>query len=138
MSETAFRRGMKTRRKVLGDAYVDRAVKNTTPFNDDFQSLVTRYAWDEIWNRPHFDHRTRRLLTLAMTAAAGRWEEYRIHVDAGLGSGEIGADDLKELLLQAAIYCGIPVANHGFRVAKEPVEERAKKSKKKAKKEARR
>jgi 4-carboxymuconolactone decarboxylase len=130
MDEAALRRGMKTRRRVLGDAYVDRAIEGTTPFNEDFQLLVTRYAWDEIWNRPHFDHRTRRLLTLAMTAALGRWEEFRIHVDAGLASGEVSAGDLKELLLQAAIYCGIPVANHGFREARGPVAAQAKAARK--------
>ena len=134
MDKEAYDRGMKTRRKVLGDAWVDRAEKNKTAFNAEFQELITRYAWDEIWNRPHFDHRTRRLLTLAMTAAMGRWEEFRIHVDAGLASGEVTAKDLEELLLQAAIYCGIPVANHGFREVREPVAAQAKAAHKKRKK----
>lgn len=114
----ALKRGAKTRRKILGDEHVDRAERTRTPFNADFQQLITRYAWDEIWNRPHFDHRTRRLLVLAMTAAQARWEEFRMHVRAGLESGDLDADDIKEILLQAGIYCGIPIANHGFREAK--------------------
>ena len=118
MSKEALKRGTKTRRKVLGDEHVDRALRTETPFNAEFQRLITRYAWDEIWNRPHFPRKTRRLLTLAMTAAQARWEEFRIHVRSGLASGDLEADDIKEVLLQSAIYCGIPVANHGFREAR--------------------
>jgi 4-carboxymuconolactone decarboxylase len=134
MSDKALQRGMKTRRKVLGDEHVDRAVRTQTPFNADFQRLITRYAWDEIWNRPHFDHRTRRLLVLSMTAAQARWEEFRLHVRAGLESGDLEQDDIKEVLLQAAIYCGIPVANHAFREAKAEIDALAGKPKGKRRK----
>lgn len=136
MSKTAYERGMKTRRKVLGDAWVDQAERGKTAFNADFQRLITTYVWDEIWNRPHFPHKTRRLLVLAMTAAQGRWEEFRLHVRAALESGDLEADDVKELLLQAAVYCGVPTANAAFREAKGEVERIAAKRGKKAKSRA--
>ena len=118
MSRDAHERGMKTRRKVLGDEWVDRAERTKTAFNVEFQDLITRYAWDEIWNRPGLDHKTRRMLVLAMTVALGRWEEYALHVRAALHSGDLSQDDLKEVLLQAAIYCGIPAANTAFKEAR--------------------
>ncbi len=121
-SRKAFERGMKTRRKVLGDEWVDRAVRNTTPFNADFQDLITRYAWDGIWNRKGLDPKVRRLLVMAMTVAQGRWEEYALHVRAGLASGALAPDDIKEVLLQAAIYCGVPAANTAFREAQAVME----------------
>lgn len=124
MSKThkeAYERGLKTRRKVLGDEWVDRALKSRTPFNEDFQALITRYAWDEIWNRPGLDHRTRRMLVIAMCVAMGRWEEFRLHVQAALASGDLSANDLKEVLLQATIYCGVPAANHAFKEARDLV-----------------
>lgn len=126
MGKDAYRRGEKTRRKVLGDAHVDAAERSKTAFNADFQRLITVYAWDEIWNRPHFTHKTRRLLTLAMTAALGRWEEFRLHVRAGLASKDLVEDDIKELLLQSAIYCGVPTANHGIGEARAEIEALAK------------
>jgi 4-carboxymuconolactone decarboxylase len=109
---------MKTRRKVLGDEWVDRAERTKTAFNADFQDLITRYAWDEIWNREGLPHRTRRMLVIAMMVALGRWEEFALHVRAALQSGELSQDDLKEILLQAAIYCGVPAANHAFKEAR--------------------
>ena len=118
MSRDAHERGMKTRRKVLGDEWVDRAERTKTAFNAEFQDLITRYAWDEIWNRPGLDHRTRRMLVLAMTVALGRWEEFALHVRAALASRDLSQDDLKEVLLQAAIYCGIPAANTAFKEAR--------------------
>lgn len=122
MSENAYRKGMKTRRKVLGDEWVDRAERTKTAFNDDFQRLITTYVWHDIWNRPHFAHKTRRLLVLAMTAALGRWEEFRLHVRSGVESGELEPDDVKELLLQCSAYCGVPTANTGFKEAREVIE----------------
>jgi len=119
MSQAAFRRGMKTRRRVLGDEWVDRAVKNTTAFNAEFQDLITRYVWDEIWNRKRLTHRERRMLVLAMTATQGRWEEFRLHLRAALASRDLAAEDVKEILLQAAVYCGVPTANTAFREARE-------------------
>ena len=122
-----YDKGMKTRRKVLGDEWVDRAERTKTPFNTEFQDLITRYAWDEIWNRPGLDHRTRRMLVLAMTVALGRWEEYALHVRAALQSGDLSQDDLKEVLLQAAIYCGIPSANTAFKEARTVIDSLGKK-----------
>jgi 4-carboxymuconolactone decarboxylase len=127
MSKEAYERGMKTRRKVLGDEWVDRAEKNKTAFTADFQELLTRFAWNEIWNRPGLDHPTRRMLVLAMTAAMGRWEEFRLHTRAALQSGDLSQEQLKEVLLQAAVYCGVPTANTAFKEAREVIAELAKK-----------
>ena len=127
MSRDAHERGMKTRRKVLGDEWVDRAERTKTAFNTEFQDLITRYAWDEIWNRPGLDHKTRRMLVIAMTAAIGRWEEFSLHVRAALASGDLSQDDLKEVLLQAAVYCGVPTANTAFREARAVIESLGKK-----------
>jgi 3-oxoadipate enol-lactonase/4-carboxymuconolactone decarboxylase len=113
-SDTLYAAGLATRRKVLGDAWVDRALGNRTAFNADFQAMITRYAWNEVWNRPGLDHRTRRLLVLAITASLGRWEEFRLHVRAGLEQGGFTQDELKETLMQTAIYAGVPAANTAF------------------------
>jgi 3-oxoadipate enol-lactonase/4-carboxymuconolactone decarboxylase len=113
-SEALYGAGLATRRKVLGDAWVERALANRTPFNADFQAMITRYAWNEVWNRPGLDHRTRRLLVLAITASLGRWEEFRLHVRAGLEQGGFTEDELKETLMQTAIYAGVPAANTAF------------------------
>lgn len=115
--------GMKTRRSVLGDAHVDRAEANKTAFTSDFQDLISRYAWGEIWTRERFDHKTRRLLVLAMMVALGRWEEFVMHVRAALFEGELEPEDIKEVLMQAAIYCGVPAANTAFKEAAETVAE---------------
>ncbi|HEX6633610.1 MAG TPA: carboxymuconolactone decarboxylase family protein [Usitatibacter sp.] len=120
----SYERGLATRRKVLGDEWVDRALATATPFNADFQKMITSYAWDGIWNREGLPHRTRRMLVLAMTVALGRWEEYRLHVHAALESRDLDADDLKEILMQAAIYCGVPAANTAFKEAREVMAER--------------
>ena len=113
--------GFAVRRAVLGDAHVDRAVANTTEFNRDFQELITRYAWGSIWIRPGLNQRTRRLLTLAIAASLGRWEEFRLHVRAGLAH-DLEACDIKEVLLQTAVYAGVPAANTGFHIAAEEQE----------------
>ena len=123
--DDAYQRGMKTRRKVLGDEWVDRAEKTKTPFNADFQELLTRYAWNEIWNRPGLDHRTRRMIVLAQCAALGRWEEFKLHTRAALQKGDLSQDDLKEVLLQTAVYCGVPTANTAFKEAREVIAELA-------------
>ena len=108
-----YRRGMAVRRAVLGDAHVDGAVRDETDFNREFQDLITRYAWGEMWSRNVLDDRTRRLLVLAMLIAQGRWEEFEMLVKAGLAA-ELSPAELKEVLLLAAIYCGVPAANTGF------------------------
>ena len=118
MKGEAFDKGMKTRRKVLGDAWVDRAVKNTTDFNAEFQELITRYAWNEVWNRPGLSHKERRLIVIGTMVALGRWEDFQLHVRAALESGDLTVDDVKEVLLQQAIYCGVPAANTAFREAR--------------------
>jgi 3-oxoadipate enol-lactonase/4-carboxymuconolactone decarboxylase len=110
--------GMAVRRAVLGDAHVDRAVASLTDFTREFQSLITTFAWGTIWTRPGIDAATRRLLVLAMTASMGRWEEFRLHVRTGLAA-ELDAADLKEVLLQVAVYAGVPAANTAFQIAAE-------------------
>ncbi|HEY9550093.1 MAG TPA: carboxymuconolactone decarboxylase family protein [Kiloniellaceae bacterium] len=105
--------GMKVRRRILGDAHVDRAVANTTPLNREFQDLLTRYGWGEIWTRPGFDYRTRRILVLGTMMALGRWEEFSMHLRAALIDG-MSLDDIKEILLQQAIYCGLPITNTSY------------------------
>jgi alkylhydroperoxidase/carboxymuconolactone decarboxylase family protein YurZ len=103
---------------VLGNDYVDRKVASTTELTRAFQELVTRHAWGGIWTRPGLDHRTRRLLVLATTAALGRWEEFRLHVAAGI-ERDLEWSDVEEALLQTAVYAGIPAANTGFTIAVE-------------------
>ncbi len=112
--------GFASRRRVLGDAHVDRAVGNTNDFNRDFQNLITRYAWAEVWGRPLLDDRTRRLAVLALMAALGRWEEFRMHLAAGL-QHELELCDVKESLLLVAIYAGLPASNTAFHIAQEVI-----------------
>ena len=113
-----YAKGMEVRRAVLGDAHVDRSLANRTPFNEEFQDLITRYAWGSIWTRPGLPRHTRSLLTLVMMIALNREEEFRMHVKAAASNG-VTPDEIKEVILQAAIYCGVPAANHAFRVAQE-------------------
>ncbi|MDQ2766076.1 MAG: 4-carboxymuconolactone decarboxylase [Gemmatimonadota bacterium] len=115
--------GMTVRRKVLGDAHVDRAIATTTSLTDDFQNLITRYAWGEIWSRPGLDVRTRRTLVIGTLVALGQLEELAMHVRAALASGDLTADHVKEIVLQQAIYCGVPAANAAFRVIAEVIGE---------------
>ena len=110
--------GMKTRRSVLGDAHVDRTLENRTKFNEPFQELITRYAWGEIWNRPGLPRKTRSLLTLSMLVALNREEEFRMHVKAAHSIG-VSREEIQEVLLQAAIYCGVPAANSAFHAAEQ-------------------
>jgi 3-oxoadipate enol-lactonase/4-carboxymuconolactone decarboxylase len=110
--------GMGIRREVLGDDHVNRSMQSATDFTRDFQLLVTRYAWGTVWSRPALDRRTRRLLVLAITAAMGRWEEFRLHFRAAI-SRSVEPCDLKETLLQVAVYAGLPAANTAFKIASE-------------------
>jgi 4-carboxymuconolactone decarboxylase len=114
--------GMRIRREVLGDEHVDRALARTTPFTADFQDLITRYAWGEIWSRPGLDRRTRSCITLTALIALGHFDELGLHVRAARRNG-LTDDEIKEVLLQAAIYCGVPAANHAFAVAAEVLAE---------------
>ncbi|WP_327093013.1 4-carboxymuconolactone decarboxylase [Nonomuraea sp. NBC_01738] len=114
--------GLRVRREVLGDAHVDRAVARTTPFTHDFQDLITRYAWGEIWTRPGLDRRTRSCVTLTALVAGGHLEELAMHVRAALRNG-LTPDEIGEVLLQSAIYCGVPAANAAFAVAQRTLDE---------------
>ena len=112
-NDDLYEEGMKVSRKILGDAHVDRAGASTTPVNQEFQDLIVRYGWGEIWTRPGFDHRTRRILVIGTMMGLGRWEEFRMHLRAAL-EGQMSIADIKEIFLQQAIYCGVPIANTGF------------------------
>ena len=118
----AFDRGMRTRREVLGDEHVDEAIARTTGFTEDFQDLITRYAWGEIWSRDGLDRRTRSCITLTALVALGREEELAMHVRAALRVG-LTPDEIKEVLLHSAIYCGVPAANGAFAVAQRVLDE---------------
>ena len=116
MSDPVYDRGMRTRREVLGDEHVDAAVARTTDFTADFQDFITRYAWGEIWTRPGLDRRMRSCITLAALVALGKLEELEMHVRAALRNG-LTPDEIKEVLLHSAIYCGLPAANAAFAIA---------------------
>lgn len=114
--KTRYENGLKTRRAVLGDAHVDRATAGITDFNRDFQAFITRTAWNDIWNRPGLSRRERSLIVLSITVALGAWGEFRLHVRAAFNNG-LSQEDIKELLIQAAVYAGVPAANHAFKEA---------------------
>ena len=116
MGDSDAERGMRVRREVLGDAHVDSAIGRTTDFSADFQDLITRYAWGEIWSRPGLPRHTRSLLTIAMMVALNRSEELALHLRAARNNG-VTRDEIKEVLLQTAIYCGVPAANSAFHLA---------------------
>ena len=122
MTDDSRERGMRARREVLGDEHVDAAVERTTEFTAEFQDLITRYAWDEIWNRPGIDRRARSMITLTALVALGRMEELEMHVRAAKRNG-LSDDEIKEVLLQCAIYCGVPAANSAFAIAQRVLEE---------------
>ena len=111
-----YEKGMLVRRAVLGDAHVERSLQNRNPFNEEFQDLITRYAWGEIWTRPGLSRHARSLIVIATTVALNRTEEFRLHVRAALNNG-VTREEIKEVLLQTAIYCGVPAANTAFHTA---------------------
>lgn len=112
-----FDLGMKTRRAVLGDAHVDRAEANKKPFDEDFQRLITEGAWGSVWSRPGLSHRERSVVTIALLAALGHWDEVAMHVRATKNTGA-SPDDVMEAILHVAIYAGVPAANHAIKVAR--------------------
>lgn len=113
---------MRVRREVLGDGHVDRAVERTTDLTEDFQNLITRYAWGEIWARPGIDRKTRSCITMTALVALGHHAELEMHIRAALRNG-LTTEEIKEVLLQSAIYCGVPSANAAFAVAQRVLEE---------------
>jgi 4-carboxymuconolactone decarboxylase len=118
----SYERGLEVRRAVLGDEHVDRAIARTTDFTADFQDLITRYAWGEIWTRPGLDRKTRSCITLTALVAGGHVHELAMHIRAALRNG-LTPDEIKEVLLQTAVYCGVPAANSAFAVAEEVLAE---------------
>jgi 4-carboxymuconolactone decarboxylase len=114
--------GMRVRREVLGDEHVERAIEGTTDFTRDFQELITRYAWGEIWTRPGLDRKTRSCIALTALVALGRDEELAMHVRAAIRNG-LTVDEIKEVLLQSAVYCGVPAANAAFAIAQRVLDE---------------
>jgi len=113
-----YDKGMKVRRAVLGDAHVDRSLQRRNDFNQEFQDLITRYAWGEIWTRPGLDRKTRSCMVLSTMIALNRADEFKLHVRAAFNNG-LTRDDIKEVILQAAIYCGVPAANSAMHHAEE-------------------
>jgi 4-carboxymuconolactone decarboxylase len=122
MNQQLFDQGLQTRREVLGAEYVDASIKNADEFNRDMQELVTQYCWGDVWNRPGLDRKTRSFLNLAMLTALNRPHEIKLHVRGAINNG-LTKDEIKEVFLQAAIYCGVPAAIDSFRVAKEVFKE---------------
>ena len=120
----AYERGMEVRREVLGDAHVDKAIRTTTELTEDFQSFITRYAWGEIWARPGLDRKTRSCITITALVALNRPDELELHVRAALRNG-LTAEEIREVLLHSAVYCGVPAANSAFAIAKRVLEESA-------------
>jgi 4-carboxymuconolactone decarboxylase len=121
MSDDAYERGMRVRREVLGDEHVDGAIENTTDETRDFQDFITRYAWGEIWARPGLDRRTRSCITLTALVALGRLDELALHIRAARRNG-LTDDEISEVLLQSAVYCGVPAANSAFAVFRRVLE----------------
>ena len=122
MSEDAHERGIKIRREVLGDEHVDRAVERTTDETRDFQDFITRYAWGEIWARPGLDRRTRSCITLTALVALGRFEELELHIRGARRNG-LTDEEISEVLLHSAVYCGVPAANSAFAVFRRVLDE---------------
>ncbi len=122
MQDELFEKGLKVRREVLGADHVDNSIKNADAFNLPMQELVTRYCWGEIWNRPTFDRRTRSIINLAMLTALNRPHEVKLHIRGAINNG-LSKEEISEVFLQTAIYCGVPAAIDSFRIAKEVFKE---------------
>jgi 4-carboxymuconolactone decarboxylase len=122
MTDSAHERGMNLRREVLGDEHVDRAIERTTEHTADFQDFITRYAWGEIWSRPGLDRRTRSCITITALVTLGRFDELELHIRAAQRNG-VANEEIKEVLLQCAVYCGVPAANSAFAVFQRVLDE---------------
>ena len=119
-ADNNYQQGLLNRRRVLGDTWVDKSLANVNDFNAEFQNLITRYAWQEVWGRPALGDKTRRLMVLSTMIALKAYEEFAMHVRAALDGppeSRLTPDEIKEVIMQAAIYCGVPAANHAFSVA---------------------
>ena len=125
MTSERFENGLKVRKKVLGDEYVERSLGQANDFTMPFQELVTEYCWDNIWNRPGLPHKTRSLLNLAMLSALNRPNELRIHVRGALNNG-CTVEEIQEVMLQVSVYCGVPSGLEGFKIAREVIDEQEK------------
>ncbi|MDT7075553.1 4-carboxymuconolactone decarboxylase [Citrobacter amalonaticus] len=121
--EERYQQGMAVRRAVLGDAHVDRTVQNLTPLNEDFQQFITRYAWGDIWSRPGLDRHTRSMITIAMLIALNREAELKMHLNAAFNNG-VTREELKELIIHSALYCGLPAANATLHLAQQVFDQR--------------
>src|SRR4051812_8103931 len=122
-SKDNYEDGMKVRRRVLGDAWVDRSLANRTDFNTEIGRQITSHVWGDIWTRPAIDLKTRRFMTLSIMIALRAWAEFRLHVRSGLQTGDLTKDELKEIIMQAAAYCGAPAGNHATHEAEEAFKE---------------
>lgn len=117
MAGDSYQEGLAVRRQVLGDTWVDRTLASKNAFNSEFQEMITRHVWGDVWTRPGIDRRTRRFMVLSTMIALGRWEEFRLHVRTGLATGDVSREDIKEIILQATVYCGAPAGNHAMHEA---------------------
>jgi 4-carboxymuconolactone decarboxylase len=118
-----LKRGAEARRRVLGGEWVDRSAKNRNAFNAEWFDLIARSPWGEIWTRPHFDDRTRRVLVMGTMIALGRWDEFKLHIRGALTTGGFTSDDIKEIIFQQSAYCGVPAGNHAMREAESVLKE---------------
>ena len=121
--EERYQQGMAVRRAVLGDAHVDRTVQNLTPLNEEFQDFITRYAWGDIWSRPGLDRHTRSMITIVMLIALNREAELKMHLNAAFNNG-VTREELKELIMHSALYCGLPAANATLHLAQQVFDQR--------------
>jgi 4-carboxymuconolactone decarboxylase len=121
-----LKQGAAMRRKVLGNDWVERTAKNRNAFNAEWLDTIIKSPWGDVWTRPHFDERTRRVLVIGTLLALGRWDEFRLHVRAAVTVGGFSPDDIKEIILQQSSYCGVPAGNHAFRLAEEILRETGK------------
>jgi alkylhydroperoxidase/carboxymuconolactone decarboxylase family protein YurZ len=126
MANESYEAGMKVRRRVLGDPWVDRSLANRNSFNEEIQKQITSHVWGDIWTRPAIDLKTRRFMTISIMIALRAWAEFRLHVRTGLAAGDLTKDELKEIILQATVYCGAPAGNHAAHEAEEAFKEMAK------------
>jgi 4-carboxymuconolactone decarboxylase len=125
MATDSYEDGMKIRRKMLGDAWVDRSLANRNDFNAEIQQQITRQAWGEVWTRPGIHPKTRRFMAISTMIALRAWDEFRLHVRSGLTQGDLSKDDLKEIIIQATAYCGAPAGNHAMQQAEQAFREMA-------------